>query len=129
MYDDFSGFWKSREKAVSTAIIIAFLLLAVGWICYSLGIRNTGKDIPDNGDPAAGVRTEIDAAGSGISTAKSRIDNAAAAAGRIEGRIDNAAERAEYVKGTANEGRRFIAECQSILREVRNRGKENAPKN
>ena len=129
MYDDFSGFWKSREKAVSTAIIIAFLLLAVGWICYSLGIRNTGKDIPDNGDPAAGVRTEIDAAGSSVSTAKSRIDNAAAAADRVEARISDAQERAEYVKGTADEGRRIIAECQSILRAVRSGGKEKAPQN
>jgi hypothetical protein len=129
MYDDFSGFWKSREKAVSTAIIIAFLLLAVGWICYSLGIRNTGKDIPDNGDSAAGVGNAIESAGSDISAAVSGIDNAAATADRVEARISDAQERAEYLKGTADEGRRLIAECQSILREVRAGGKENAPKN
>ncbi len=129
MYDDFSGFWKSREKAVSTAIIIAFLLLAVGWICYSLGIRNTGKDIPDNGDSAAGVGNAIESAGSYISAAVSGIDNAAATADRVEARISDAQERAEYLKGTADEGRRLIAECQSILREVRAGGKENAPKN
>lgn len=60
---------------------------------------------------AASVRTEIDAAGLSVSTAKSRIDNAAAAADRVEARIRDAQERAEYVKETADEGRRIIAEC------------------
>lgn len=131
MYD--VQFLKPTGKEMALAIIGVVIVLVVCFSAgYLLGLRNAGtrgKDVPDNGDPAAGVRTEISAAGSGISTAKSRIDNAAAAAGRIEERIDNAAERAEYVKGTANEGRRIIEECQSILREVRNRGKENAPKN
>ena len=129
MYDYFRGLRENREKAVSTAIIIAFLLLAVGWICYSLGIRNTGKDIPDNGGPAAGVRTEIDAAGSSVSTAKSRIDNAAAAADRVEARISDAQGRVEYLKTTADDGRRIIAECKSIIDTVRAGGKEKAPQN
>ena len=129
MYDDFSRLWKNREKALTVGLIVAFLLVAVCWFSYMLGLRNAGKDIPDNGDPAAGVRNEIDAAGSSVSTAKSRIDNAAAAADRVEARISDAQERAEYVKGTADEGRRIIAECQSILREVRSRGKEKAPQN
>ena len=121
---------RPNGKEIAVAILIVFILLVVtGSICYMLGLRNAGKDVPDNGDPATSVRTEIESAGSGISTAKSRIDNAAAAAGRIEKRIDDAAERAEYVKRTADEGRRIIAECQSILREVRSGRKENAPKN
>ena len=117
-------------KNIAIGILaVTVLLVVVFCIGYMLGIRNAGKDIPDNGDPAAGVRTEIDAAGSGISTAKSRIDNAAAAADRVEARISDAQERAEYVKGTADEGRRIIAECQSILRAVRSGGKEKAPQN
>lgn len=132
MYDYFRGLWENREKAVTVGIIVAFLLLAVCWFSYCLGLRNAGtggEDLHDNGDPAAGVRNEITNAGSSVSTAKSRIDNAAAAADRVEARISDAQERAEYVKGTADEGRRIIAECQSILREVRSRGKEKAPKN
>lgn len=131
MYD-FRGLWKNREKAVTVGLIVAFLLLAVCWFSYCLGLRNAGtggEDLHDNGDPAAGIRNEITNAGSGVSAAVSGIDNADAAAGRIEERIDDAAERAEYVKGTADEGRRIIAECQSILRKVRSRGKEKAPKN
>ena len=118
----------NKEMAVLVLVVFVFMVVVFG-TGYMLGLHNAGKDIPDNGDPAASVRTEIDVAGSGISTAKSRIDNAAAAADRVEARISDAQERAEYVKGTADEGRRIIAECQSILRAVRAGGKENAVKN
>ena len=131
MYD-FSGLWKNREKALTVGIIVAFLLLAVCWFSYSLGLRNAGtggEDLHDNGDSAAGVRTEIDAVGSSVSTAKSRIDNAAAAADRVEARISDAQGRVEYLKTTADDGRRIIAECKSIIDAVRAGGKEKAPKN
>ena len=118
----------NKEMAVLVLVVFVFMVVVFG-SGYMLGLHNAGKDVPDNGDSTAGVRNEINAAGSGISTAKSRIDNAAAAADRVEARISDAQERAEYIKGTANEGRRIIAECQSILREVRSRGKENAVKN
>ena len=118
----------NKEMAVLVLVVFVFMVVVFG-SGYMLGLHNAGKDVPDKGDPAAGVRTEIDAAGSGISTAKSRIDNAAAAADRVEARISDAQERAEYVKGTADEGRRIIAECQSILRAVRSGGKEKAPQN
>ena len=118
----------NKEMAVLVLVVFVFMVVVFG-TGYMLGLHNAGKDVPDNGDPAAGVRTEIDAAGSGISTAKSRIDNAAAAADRVEARISDAQERAEYIKGTADEGRRIIAECQSILRAVRSGGKEKAPQN
>ena len=133
MYDYFRGLWENREKAVTVGIIVAFLLLAVCWFSYCIGLRNagttTGTDLHNNGNAAQRVRYEIKSAGSNIGAAKSGIDNAAAAADRVEARISDAQERAEYVKGTADEGRRIIAECQSILREVRSRGKEKAPKN
>ena len=131
MYD-FSRF-RPQNKETALAILVAAIVLVVIFCTgYMLGLRNAGtggEDLHDNGDPAAGVRNEITNAGSSVSTAKSRIDNAAAAADRVEARISDAQERAEYVKGTADEGRRIIAECQSILREVRSRGKEKAPKN
>lgn len=129
MYDYFQRFWANREKALTVIFIGAFLLVAGIWFSYCLRIRNTGKDLPDNGNAAQHVRTEIESAGSNIGAAKSGIDNAAAAAGRIEERISDAQERADYLKGTADEGRRIIAECQSILREVRRRGEENQIKN
>ena len=120
---------RPNGKEIAVAILIVVILLVVIFCTgYMLGVERT-KDIHDNGGTAADVRNEIESAGSDIGAAKSGIDHAAAAAGRIEERIVDAAERAEYVKGTADEGRRIIAECQSILRAVRSGGKEKAPKN
>lgn len=126
---------RPANKETAVAILIVTILLEVIFCAgYLLGLRNAatgtgGENLHDNGNAAAGIRNEINDAGSGVSAAVSRIDNAAAAAGRIEERIDNAAERAKYVKGTSDEGRRIIAECKSILAEVRSRGKENPVKN
>ena len=129
MHDDlFNLRPTNKEVAFSNLGVLIFLVVAFS-LGYMLGVTHTRENVHDNGDSAAGVRTEIDAAGSGISTAKSRIDNAAAAAGRIEERIDNAAERAEYVKTTAAEGQRIIAECQSIIDAVRARGQAGTIKN
>ena len=125
---DVSGLRPNNEKTAALIPISVIVLVVIFSAGYLLGLRNAGKDIPDNGNATQHVRDEIKSAGSNIGTAKSGIDNAAAAAGRIEERIADAQERAEYVKGTADEGRRIIAECQSVLREVRSRGKEKAPK-
>ena len=130
MYDYFQRLWANREKAVTAGLIVAFLLLAVCWFSYMLGLRNSstaaGTDLHTNGNAAQGIRDEIGSARSDIGTAKSGIDNATATAGRIEERISDAQERAGYIQGTADEGRRIIAECQSILREVRTGGKTGA---
>ena len=135
MYDYFRGLWQNREKALTVIFIGAFLLVAVCWFSYCIGLRNAGtgigtggENLHDNGNAAAGIRNEIDAAGSNIVAAESGIDNAADTAGRIENRIEAAQGRVEYIKTTAAEGQRIIKECQSILREVRARGKEKAPK-
>ena len=118
-----------NKETAALILISVIVLVAIFCAGYMLGLRNAGTDVSDNGNAAQYVREEIKSAGSNIGTAKSGIDNAAAAAGRIEDRIADAQERADYLKGTADEGRRIIAECQSILREVRRRGKEKAPQN
>ena len=129
MHDDLFNL-RPTNKEMATLILGVFVFFVVAFgLGYLLGVERTRENVHDNGDPATGVRTEIDAAGSSVSTAVSRIDNAAAAADRVEARIGDAQERAEYLKGTADEGRRIIAECQSILRAVCSGGKEKAPQN
>lgn len=119
--------FRPNSKEVAVGILAVFVLLVVAFgIGYGIGLRNAGTDIHDNGNAAQGVRDEVNFARSDIGAAKSGIDNATATAGRVEERISDAQERAEYVKGTADEGRRIIAECQSILREVRAGGKTGA---
>ena len=127
MYD--IQLFRPPNKETAVAVLIGVIVL-VGIFCagYLLGLRNAGKDIPDNGNAAQYVREELGSVGSNIGAAGSGIDNAAAAAGRIEERIDDAQERVGYLKGTAAESRRIIEECQSVLREVRAGGeKDPAP--
>ena len=128
MYELFDIRPTNKEVAFGVLGVLVFLVVAFS-LGYMLGVTHTRENVHDNGNAATGVRTEIDAAGSSVSTAKSRIDNAAAAADRVEARISDAQGRVEYLKTTADDGRRLIAECQSMLREVRAGGKENAPKN
>ena len=129
MYDVSELRPNGKETAVAILIGVA-VLVAVFCIGYMLGLRNAGagtgtEGLHDNGSAAQHVREELGSVGSNISSAGSGIDNAAAAAGRIEKRIDDAQERAGYLKGAAAESRRLIAECQSILREVRAGGKKD----
>ena len=128
MYELFDLRPNNKEVAFGILGVLVFLVAAFS-LGYMLGVTHTREHVHDNGDTAACIGNAIESAGSDIGAAKSGIDHAAAAAGRIEERIVDAAERAEYLKGTANEGRRIISECQSILREVRSGGKEKAPKN
>ena len=128
MYD-ISGFRPQNEKTAALILIVFAVLVAIFSIGYGLGLRNAGTDIHDNGNAAQGIRDEIDSARSDIGAAKSGIDIATTAAGRIEERISDAQERAGYIQGTADEGRRIIAECQSILREVRAGGQKGKAAN
>ena len=127
MYDISELKPNGKEMAVGILVCVA-VLVAIFCAGYLFGLRS-GTNVSDLGNSAQHVRDEIGSAGSNIGAAKSGIDNAAAAAGRIEERINDAQERADYLKGTADEGRRIIAECQSILRAVRSGGKEKAPQN
>ena len=131
MYDIHDFRPESKEVAVAILVAVVFMVVVfgAGYLCGITHTRAGTEGLHDNGDPAQNVRTEIDVAGSGVSTAKSRIDNAATAAGRVEERLSDAQERARYVQGTADEGRRIIEECQSVLREVRAGGKKDPAKN
>ena len=118
MYELFDLRPNNKEVAFGVLGVLVFLVAAFS-LGYMLGVTQTRENVHDNGNAAAGIGNAIESAGSDIGAAKSGIDHAAAAAGRVEKRIVDAAERAEYLKGTANEGRRIIAECQSIISEVR----------
>ena len=124
MYDYFRGLWENREKAVFVGLIVAFLLVAVCWICYCLGLRNAGGDVSDNGIRIDDVREQYQhievnqrQITSGLAGAVERSDAAAARAGRIE-------ERAGAAAQSVGEAGRLLDECQQIIGTVRNRGKK-----
>ena len=124
MYDSFRGRGESREKAEFVGRIVAFLLLAVCWFSYCLGLRNAGTDVSDNGKRIDDIREQLGTAvqhqqqiTSGLAGAVERSDAAAARAGRIE-------ERAGAAAQSVTDAGVLIDECQQIVGRVRNRGKK-----
>jgi len=129
MYDYLRRLWENREKAVTVGIIVAFLLLAICWFSYMLGIRNTGTDVSDNGIRIDDVRNELSTAQEhqrqitdGLENAVQRSDTATERAGRIE-------ERAVRSETAVNDAGKLIDECQQIIGRVRNRGQAHPVKN
>ena len=129
MYDYFQRLWANREKAVTVGIIVAFLLLAVCWFSYCIGLRNTGTNVSDNGIRIDDVRNELSTAQEhqrqitdGLENAVQRSDTAAERAGHIE-------ERAVKSETAVNDAGVLIDECQQIIGRVRNRGQAHPVKN
>ena len=129
MYDYLRRLWESREKAVTVGIIVAFLLLAVCWFSYCIGIRNTGTDVSDNGIRIDDVRNELSTVQEhqrqitdGLAGAVERSDTATERAERIEERAGSAAQ-------SVTDAGILIDECQQILGRIRNRGKTYQAKN
>ena len=123
MYDYFQRLWENREKVVTAGLGIAFLLLAVAWFAYVLGLRNAGTDIHDNGNGIDAVREQYQhievnqrQITDGLENAVQRSDTAAERAGRIE-------ERAVRSETAVNDAGVLIDECQQIIGNIRNRGK------
>ena len=123
MYDYLRRFQANRENALTVGIIAAFLLLAVCWFSYMLGIRNTGTDVSDNGIRIDDVRNELSTAQEhqrqitdGLAGAVKRSDTATERAERIE-------ERAGAAAQSVTDAGKLIDECQQIIGRVRNRGK------
>ena len=121
MYD-FSGLWKNREKALTVGIIIAFLLLAVCWFSYCLGLRNAGSTDGDAGSGGAEqVGQHIQSAVTGQREITERIDGLAGAAG-----IEAAAAANSNAESLVRESGELIAEGQRILQTIRRRAKKDS---
>lgn len=87
----------------------------------ALALRSCG--VHDNGSRADEVRSQLDAAGSNQQTITAGIENAAGTAGRSEEAINNADAAAEQIESGQRTAAAIIADCQSIVRTVRARGK------
>ena len=126
MYDDFSGFWKSRENALTVGLIVAFLLLAVCWFSYMFGLRNTGTDVPDNGVRIDDVRNELSTAQEHQRQITDGLESAVQRSDSIEERSNRIEERAVRSETAVNDAGKLLDECQQIIGRVRNRGKTGA---
>ena len=122
MYDYFRGLWENREKAVFVGLIVAFLLLAVCWFSYCLGLRNAGTDVSDNGKRIEDVRNELSTATERQREITSGLESAVQRSDSIEERSNRIEERAVRSEATVRDAGVLIDECQQIIGRVRNRG-------
>ena len=124
MYDYFRGLRENREKALTVGLIVAFLLLAVCWICYMLGLRNAGGDVSDNGIRIDDVRNELSTATERQREITSGLESAVQRSDSIEERSNRIEERAVRSESVVRDAGVLIDECQQIIGTVRNRGKK-----
>ena len=123
MYDFDIGL--SKKEMVICVLIVFSVLAGVFFSGYLLGIRNAGTDLHNNGNGTAGVGNQITEAGTNIQHAKDGIEAAAGTADQIGAGISQAKESAGYIQHTADSSAELIAECQSIIGAVRQRGKND----
>lgn len=103
---------KSRNYIIAGVLVILLCTLAL-----------RGCGVHDNGSGADAVREQLNAAGNNQQSITAGIENAAGAAERSEEAINNADAAAERIESGQREAGAIIADCQSIVRAVRARGK------
>ena len=118
----FNTFTKYK-KTIITCAICFICLLAAFYAGYLLGIRN----VSDNGAGISTARDKLEQAGAAVENAASGIDQAADTAAKVSDGITAAQESAQYIQHAADDSAAIIAECKSILANVRARSKTGTP--
>ena len=104
---------KSRNYIIAGVLVILLCALA---------LRSCGS-LSDNGSGADAIGNQLNAAESNQQSITAEIKNAAGTAGRSEEAINNADAAAERIESGQREAGAIIADCQSIVKAVRERGK------
>ena len=134
MYDYFQRLWANREKIITVGIIVAFLLLAVCWFSYCIGLRNAGTTDGDGGSGGAEqVGQHIQSAVTGQREITERIDGLQNSSDKISGGIEAGAAGIEAAaaansnaESLVRESGELIAEGQRILQTIRRRAKKDS---
>ena len=134
MYDYFQRLWANREKVIIVGIIVAFLLLAVCWFSYVLGLRNAGTTDGDGGSGGAEqVGQHIQSAVTGQREITERIDGLQNSSDKISGGIEAGAAGIEAAtaansnaESLVRESGELIAEGQRILQTIRRSAKKDS---
>ena len=121
MYD-ISGLTITGKNMAISVLVVTLLLVVVFCIGYMLGIRNAGKDVPDNGNGITAVGNQLTETETAVNNAKNGIEAAAGTADHIGAGIADAKESAGYIHYTADTSEEIIADCQSIIDAIRARG-------
>lgn len=124
---DLSRFFSKYKKAIVVLCICSTCIFSAFYAGYMLGIRNAGADVSNNGNGISTVGNELEQAGSAVENAASGIDQATDTAEKVSGGITAAQESAQYIQHAADDSAAIIAECKSILANIRARSKTGTP--
>lgn len=120
---DLSGFINKYKKTVIASVVGIVCVLAAFYAGYLLGIWN----VSNNGTGINAVRNELEQAGAAVENAASGIDQATDTAEKVSDGITAAQESAQYIQHAADDSAAIIAECKSILANIRARSKTGTP--
>lgn len=126
--DEFKTFIKNNRLLL---IALAIFLCVGIWFSFCAGSR-----VYDNGERIDAVRHEIGTAreqqheiSEGLQSAESRAGKVTSSIERSASASREAASRADSIEATIEQQRAAIADCQRIVRTVRERGKKAATNN
>ena len=80
-----------------------------------------GANVPDKGNGADKVRTEIKAAGQANKELQDRLETATGTVEQLQGSISKAAGAAQRLQENLATAERINSECQSIIKNIRAR--------
>lgn len=83
-----------------------------------------GANVPNKGNGADKVRTEIKAAGQANKELQDRLESATVTVEQLQGSISKAETASERIAENLDRAEQLNRECQQILREVRSRSEE-----
>ena len=131
MYDDFFDIGPNRKEMAVCIIVVLIFMVVIFGLGYMFGCCSSAgtENVHDNGTGTAGVGQQIDQAGADIQHAADGINKAKDTADKLGAGIKDAKDTAGYIQSTAADSAGIIAECQSIIGQVRARGAQDAPKN
>lgn len=104
-----------------------FVVIAAG--VFVLLYLFCGANVPDKGNGANKVRTEIEAAGQANKGLQDRLETATGTVGQLQGSISKAETAAERIAENLAAAEQNNRECQSILRAVRSRSEAERTNN
>lgn len=133
--DGFKTFIKNNRFLF---IALAIFLCVGIWFSFGAGSRthDSGSGVHDNRERVDAVRHEIRTAreqqhkiSEGLQSAESRAGKVTSSLERSASANQEAASRADSIEATIEQQRAAIADCQRIVRTVRERGKKAATNN
>lgn len=117
---------ENTKRYLFVGVTVMFVLAFI--YCIS-----NGKDVHDNGNPAASVGNKIEQAGDKQRDISYRLQRAEGTAGSVTGSIERSAgavsaaqDTAGSLEATIEEQRVLISECQQILAGIRRAGEADA---